>query len=112
MLYHVTPSENVKDILSIGLEPRIGAASQQNGEDCPRVYLFTSLEWVKECVETWLREVYWDKDLSVLAINATAKELGGEVNGGEVLVEGVVPPSLITELYPPEEIDDALGLDY
>ncbi len=112
MLYHVTPSENVKNILSVGLEPRLGAASHQNNEDRPRVYLFTSLEWVKECVETWLREVYWDKDLSVLAINATAKELDGEINGGEVLVERAIPPSLIQELYTPKEIDYAFKLEY
>lgn len=44
MLYHVTPSENVDNILKVGLVPCIGKASQQNGEDCPRVYLFTSLD--------------------------------------------------------------------
>ncbi len=112
MLYHVAPSENVPNILPVGLEPRIGEAIHEHGEDRPRVYLFTSLDWVKECVETWLGEIYWDKDLSVLSINATAEELGGAVDGGEVLVGKVIPPSLIEELYSPEEIDEALGLEY
>ena len=112
MLYHVTPSENVDNILKVGLVPYIGKASQQNGEDCPRVYLFTSLDWVKEGVETWLGEVYWNKDLSVLAINADAEEVGGKIDGGEVLVENIVPPSIIEELYPPEIMDEALGLEY
>lgn len=110
MLYHVTPSENVESILKNGLVPTIGSASRQNGEEHPYVYLFTSLDWVKEGVETWLGEVYWDKDLSVLAIKATPKELGADVNGGEVLVDGTIPPSLIRELYPPERIEEALGL--
>lgn len=111
MLYHVTPSENVKNILKVGLLPRIGEASKENGEDQPRVYLFTSLEWVKECVETWLSEVYWNKDLSVLSIDATVEDLGGTVDGGEVLINGIVPPSVISELYTPEEIDDALEIE-
>ena len=85
MLYHVTPSENVENILKVGLLPRIGAASQQNHEECPRVYLFTSLYWVKESIETWLTEVYWDKDLSVLSINASAEEIGGIIEGGAIL---------------------------
>ena len=112
MLYHVTPSENVENILNVGLIPSIGDASQQNGEDRPRVYLFTSLKWVKEGIETWLGEVYWNKDLSVLSINSTAKKLCGEKCGGEVLVEKPIPPSLIKELYFADQIDKALHLTY
>ena len=112
MLYHVTPSKNVKNILTEGLEPKIGKASETNGEKQPYVYLFTSLDWVKEGIETWLGAVYWDEDLSVLSINATAEELGGEVNGGEVLVNRLIPPADIKELYPPEEVYDALGIEY
>ena len=112
MLYHVTPSENVNNILKVGLIPHIGKASKQVKEDRPRIYLFTSLEWVKESIETWFGEVYWNKDLSFLSINTTPKEIGGEVHGGEVWVDDVISPSLIDELYPPEEIDKALGLEY
>lgn len=112
MLYHVTPSENVKNILRTGLLPHTGRASRQNNEDRARVYLFTSLDWVKEGMETWLGEIYRDKDLSVLSIDATAEELGGEINGGEVLVEKPVPPSVIKELYSSEKIDEALDLEY
>ncbi len=112
MLYHVTPSENVENILKVGLIPSVGVASQQNGEECPRIYLFTSLKWVKECIETWLGEVYWNKDLSVLSINSTAKKLGGEKCGGEVLVEKPIHPSLIKELYSADKIDKALNLTY
>ena len=112
MLYHVTPSKNVKSILTVGLEPRIGKASKKNDEKQLCVYLFTSLEWVKEGIETWLGEVYWNEDLSVLSINATAEELGGEVNSGEVLVNRLIPSAYIKELYPPEEVDDALGIEY
>ena len=51
----------------------------------PRVYLFTSLDWVKESVETWLGDVYWSKDLSVLSINASAEEIGGIIEGDAIL---------------------------
>lgn len=67
---------------------------------------------MKEGIETWLGEVYWNEDLSVLSINATAKELGGEVNSGEVLMNRLIPSAYIKELYPPEEVDDALGIEY
>ena len=96
----------------LGLSRIIGEDSQGIGEKKPRVYLFTSLDWVKECVEILLGEIYWDKDLSVLSINATAEEFGGEINGCEVLVGKVIPPSLIEELYLSEEIDETLGLEY
>lgn len=111
MLYHVTPSENVENILRVGLIPRIGDASQQNREDRPRVFLFTSLDWAKEGIETWLGEVYWDKDLSVLAINFSAEEFGGKEDDGEVVAETVIPPSVIKELYSPDKISEALSLE-
>ena len=111
MLYHVTPSENVGSILKVGLVPRVGEASRLIGEGFPHVYLFTSLGWAKESIETWLGEVYRDKDLSVLSVDAVPEEIGGEVHGGEVLVDKVVPFSLIQVLYPPEEIDRALEIE-
>ena len=98
MLYHVTPSSNVENILRVGLEPRIGQASEMIPEDKPRVYLFNNLEYVEEAVITWLGEVYWNVDLSVLAVDATADSLGGEEGGFEVTTERVVPPSLIHEM--------------
>lgn len=74
-LYHVTPLDQVSNILETGLEPRIGPRSE-GMELEPRVYLFGDQESVDQALMNWLGdEMYgaeWRSGYAVLRIDLPA----------------------------------------
>ena len=74
-LYHVTPLDQVPNILETGLEPRIGPRSEAMELE-PRVYLFGDQESVEQALMNWLGdEMYgaeWRSGYAVLRIDLPA----------------------------------------
>lgn len=60
--YHVTPTKNEKSILSIGLEPRIGANSKSVKERRPGVYLFNDKNSMHDAMTGWLGHAIGDEE--------------------------------------------------
>ncbi len=110
MLYHVTLRRNVSNILKEGLQPRVGVLSRDLGEKIPRVYLFEEVSAIEDALMNWfveaLFDMFPDEPLSVLEVNATVEEIGGEREAFEVHTEHGIPSKLIREMSA-----DELGFD-
>ena len=74
-LYHVTPLDQVSNILETGLEPRIGPRSERMELE-PRIWLFGDQESVDQALMNWLGdEMYgaeWHSGYAVLRIDLPA----------------------------------------
>lgn len=96
ILYHVTPTRNVKSILAKGLVPSIGARSAQL-ETQSNLFFFPSREAAEDAVMNWLGdELPEDEPLALLAVSS--KGLEGKFTPGaeyEVTVSSPVPPQNI-----------------
>lgn len=70
VVYHVTPSENVENILAIGLIPQIGERSMMVSERDPLIHLFLSTNALADAFETWMEDVFnEDAPLSLITIS-------------------------------------------
>jgi len=96
ILYHVTPTRNVKSILAKGLVPSIGARSSQI-ETESNLFFFPSREAAEDAVMNWLGdELPEDEPLALLAVNSNGLE--GKFTPGaeyEFTVSSPVPPQNI-----------------
>lgn len=96
ILYHVTPTSNVKSILAKGLVPSIGQRSAQL-ETESNLYFFPSKEAAEDAVMNWLGdELPEDEQLALLAVSS--KGLEGKFTPGaeyEYTVSSSVPPQNI-----------------
>lgn len=54
--FHVTPMENVQNIMEHGLVPKIGERSGAQGEETPAIYLFPTMDDMDNALSNWLRE--------------------------------------------------------
>lgn len=68
--YHLTPLENLDEILQQGLQARYGERSELAGESEAAIFLFTSAAAVDDACLNWLCD-YFDEDqaLAALAVN-------------------------------------------
>lgn len=99
ILYHVTPSRNVKSILQKGLVPSIGARSSQLETDS-NLYFFPSKDTAEDAVMNWLGDEFpEDEPLALLAVSSNGLE--GKFTPGaeyEYTVSTTVPPRNIKVL--------------
>lgn len=58
--FHVTPMENVQNIMEHGLVPKIGERSGAQGEETPAIYLFPTMDDMDNALSNWLREWFED----------------------------------------------------
>ena len=74
VMYHVTPSDNVRSILANGLKPSIGSRSAQL-ETNSGIYLFPSKQAAEDAVMNWLGDEFdEDTELALLAVDVTGIE--------------------------------------
>lgn len=95
ILYHVTPTRNVKSILANGLIPSIGQRSAQL-ETESNLFLFPTKDAAEDAVMNWLGDEFDDEPLSLLAVSSNGLEgkftLGAEY---EYTVSSPIPPQNI-----------------
>lgn len=58
--FHVTPMENVQNIMEHGLVPQIGERSGAQGEETPAIYLFPTRDDMDNALSNWLGEWFED----------------------------------------------------
>lgn len=58
--FHVTPMENVQNIMERGLVPQIGERSSAQGEEAPAIYLFPTRDDMDNALSNWLGEWFED----------------------------------------------------
>ena len=58
--FHVTPMENVQNIMEHGLIPQIGEHSGAQGEETPAIYLFPTMDDMDNALSNWLGEWFED----------------------------------------------------
>lgn len=58
--FHVTPMENVQNIMEHGLVPKIGERSGAQGEETPAIYLFPTMDDMDNALSNWLGEWFED----------------------------------------------------
>ncbi len=97
--YHVTDSQNLRNILANGLIPSKGERSTDFGETEDAVYFFPSEEAVKDALMGWLGDEMEDVDeISILLVDLTGFEVT-QTTGYELTVNQTVPPDRIKFVY-------------
>ena len=98
LVYHVTPTRNVKRIMQQGLIPQAGDRSQKIAGEDTGVYTFPDLETAESAVMNWLGDEFdEDEPLTMLAINISGLKA---VKGAdyEIIVKDRIDPSRIKKL--------------
>lgn len=93
LVYHVTPSENLNNIMSQGLIPQSGERSRKILDEKPAVYCFPDKNAMEDAVMNWLGDEFdEDEALALLEIDTTG--LNGQVTDGakyEVAITSSIP---------------------
>lgn len=70
VVYHITPIENLDDIMTTGLVPQIGPRSLALGEPKPAIYFFPTLDDVDTALSQWAGRAF-DEDSEVALLRVT-----------------------------------------
>lgn len=96
-VYHVTPSENLDNILTSGLVPQVGNRSRKIIGEKSAIYCFPDKDSMEDAMMNWLGDEFdEDEPLALLEIDSTG--LDGHVTDGaeyEVAITSVIPPQNI-----------------
>jgi hypothetical protein len=106
IVYHVTPTRNLRSIMKSGLHPKIGDRSSQLDGEVEGIFLFPSLIDVEAAVSSWLGDEFdEDEELSLLAIDITGLE--------DNIVQGAGYETIANTAISPDRIkvDDSLLLE-
>lgn len=69
-LFHVTPTSNLKSIMSKGLLPKVGYRSRIAKESIPSIYFFSTLSDVSNGLNNWFGELFEEEiRLSLLQVD-------------------------------------------
>lgn len=69
VMFHVTPTKNVKSIMSSGLIPKIGKSSKKMEKETG-IYLFPSREDAEDALMNWLGDEFGENEkLSLLSVD-------------------------------------------
>ena len=97
--FHVTPRDNVRDILKHGLVPDIGPRSADAGEIKKQIYLFASYGDVEDAMLNWLGDEMEDLDPVMLRVDIPVafaeSHVHNETNSFEHVCDAPVPPDSI-----------------
>jgi hypothetical protein len=96
ILYHITPTRNLSNVMKNGLVPKIGKRSKAFGEPKPAIYFFPDLKTVVDGIENWLAHEFSENArLSLLEITLPPDmDVYSDV-GFERHVYEVIPPNCI-----------------
>ena len=94
-VYHVTQTDNLRNIIKEGLLPQIGKYAKTMGETEPGIWVFPNMEDALEMIPVWL-EPFYGNDLSILEIslpnNAEIESTGSEY---EYVLKSPIRPEYI-----------------
>lgn len=93
-LYHVTPAENIQNILRCGLEPAIGPRSAELGEVRACVYAFPDAATLEDAMGSWLADAFDPEEaLGCFLIDADGLECrtGDDIPGYEMQIIEHIP---------------------
>lgn len=100
-LYHVSLLRNLKSIMKVGLEPKIGERSKEIGETEKAVYLFPTIDDMNCALGQWLGDWYNDEygeDVPLMSLEIDLPD-DFPIQDGEVEYEKiskvVIPPQYI-----------------
>lgn len=108
-VFHVTPLENLPDILREGLMPRIGERSRACAELEPAIFCFPDLETLEGA--GWLADAFEDEQalcIIEMQIPDEARRLNGA--GYEIVLAERVPASAIRTVFDEEMVPIAPAL--
>ena len=94
IVYHVTPTKNLVEIMSVGLVPQIGPRSSQISDEARAIYVFQDKDSVEDALMNWLGDEFNDEPLSLLEINIK----------GLTVISGAGYESLVTDSISPDRI--------
>lgn len=100
ILFHVTETINVSNILKNGLIPQIGPRSEFIGETIPAIYLFKDILDAEDAIMNWLGDLV-DEDVSLSILKVLLpkdahihSDMGSDMY--EVVCRSPIPPENIT----------------
>ena len=96
-VYHVTPSENLDNIMSKGLVPDVGDRARKIPDEKHAVYCFPDKNSMEDAVMNWLGDEF-DEDTQLALLEIYTTGLKGQVTDGaeyEVAITSIIPPQNI-----------------
>ena len=94
LLYHVTPTELVPQILAAGLVPQVGPRARKLFEPEPLIYLFRSAVEAEEALMNWLGDEFPAVPLTLLEIKLPPGLPYRRV-AFEIQVAATIPPAAL-----------------
>jgi hypothetical protein len=92
IVYHVTPTKNVKTIMWNGLHPQIGDRSSKIAGESNGVFVFTSKTDAENAVMNWLGDEFDEyEELTLLAIDATGLDMEPGANYEQIITSDIEP---------------------
>jgi hypothetical protein len=97
VVYHVTPTKNVKSIMRDGLRPQVGKRSKKIPGEANGIFVFNSKSDAEDAVMNWLGDEFGeDEALTLLAIDARGLEQHMAPGAGyETIIDAGIEPSRI-----------------
>lgn len=92
-VYHVTPADNLDEILRHGLVPQIGLRTRKIEGEKPAVYCFPDKATMEDAVMNWLGDEF-DEDESLALLEIDTDGLRGQVTDGaqyEIAITDSIP---------------------
>ena len=97
IMYHVTPTKNLRSIMKNGLRPRVGDRSVKLHGEENGIFLFPTLDDVEDAVSNWLGDEFdEDEDLTLLAIDVSGLPLVDSNAGYEKIAKTAISPDRIS----------------
>ena len=97
IMYHVTPTKNLRSIMKNGLRPQIGDRSVKLHGEENGIFLFPTLDDVEDAVSNWLGDEFdEDEDLTLLAIDVSGLPLVDSNAGYEKIAKTAISPDRIS----------------
>ena len=97
IMYHVTPTKNLRSIMKNGLRPQIGDRSVKLHGEENGIFLFPTLDDVEDAVSNWLGDEFdEDEDLTLLAIDVSGLPLVDSNAGYEKIAKTSISPDRIS----------------
>ena len=99
LLYHVTPTKNIKSIAKEGLKPGIGDRSNKIMREKSGIYVFPSRLAAEDAVMNWLGDEFEDEPLTMLKIDTSGLEDHISKGAGyEFIIDTIIEPNRIKKV--------------
>lgn len=96
--YHITPTKNLKRIMSVGLNPKLGKRSKKIAGEQAGIYLFPDKDSAEDALMNWLGDEFdEDEELTLLSVNIDGLKTASGA-GYEIIVKDIIDPSRIKSL--------------